>query len=85
VEPVSLDSGGVGNNGESGRVVFSETAKSPGAPWLRLIFDDIQLEGGSRLRLTSVFDGDVQYLDSASAGEWSGTSAFFNGDAAWWS
>ncbi|MHC4590723.1 MAG: hypothetical protein ACYTAQ_15720, partial [Planctomycetota bacterium] len=62
--------------------VFTETVTVEGAGWLRLYFGPpTTLEAGSFIRLTSVLDQEVQRLDSATLSEWSGTSAYFNGDA----
>ena len=68
-------------------VVYSTTVFVPRAPWLRLSFDAVTLAGrveegrGSFLRITSLLDGGVQYLNSVSAAQWANTSCYFNGDA----
>ena len=59
----------------------------PGADWVRLRFDRLQLAGdvwagtGSQLRLTSLQDGALQTLNSNTARQWHNTSAYFNGSA----
>jgi V8-like Glu-specific endopeptidase len=68
-------------------VVYATTVFVPQAPWLRLSFGASTLPGaveegrGSYLRLTSLHDGAVQYLNSESIAQWANTSAYFNGDA----
>ncbi|MBA2556470.1 MAG: hypothetical protein H0V12_03845 [Chloroflexi bacterium] len=59
------------------------------ASWLRLHFEVLEL-GGAPLdpergivRITSFVDGAEQHLDALSAGQWQGTSAYFNGDSVW--
>jgi V8-like Glu-specific endopeptidase len=58
----------------------------PGAAWIRLHFDDVQLAGEpgsgteSVLRLTSMLDGAVQELDALELMQWRNSSAYFNGD-----
>lgn len=52
-----------------------------GAPWLRLIFKQVHLAPGDRLRITSLQDGAVQHLDATSLTQWQSTSAYFNGPA----
>jgi V8-like Glu-specific endopeptidase len=50
------------------------------ASWVRLFFGrDTRLRPGSRIRLTSLFDGAVQHLDARALEEWNGSSAYFNG------
>ncbi len=68
-------------------VVFDETVAVPDAGWLRLYFSDWTLgestgrESDSYLRITSLDDGAVQYLDSKAMRQWRGSTAYFNGDA----
>lgn len=52
-----------------------------GAPWLRLIFQEVRLQPGVKLRLTSLKDGAQQHLDARSLKAWRNTSAYFNGSA----
>jgi streptogramin lyase len=83
--PWPLDSGPVQAQ-QAREVVYSTTVTVPNAPWLRLQFPRTELGGvieegsGAFLRITSRFDGAVQYLDAVSLEQWSGTSAYFNGD-----
>lgn len=52
-----------------------------GAPWVRLLFSQVQLAPGARLRITSLQDGAVQHLDANTIQQWQGSSAYFNGPA----
>jgi len=69
------------------QVVYQTVVFVPNAPWLRLTFGKVQLAGtieegsGSYLRITSLADGGVQYLNAVSAQQWGNTSAYLNGDA----
>lgn len=86
---VAVDSGlltadpALGND----QVVFVTMLHVADAPWLRLQFEDVVLGGdpandnASRLRITSLRDGAVQWLTSESVLQWKNTSAYFNGDA----
>jgi hypothetical protein len=73
-------------NAETGEVVYETTVFVPHASWLRLSFEAVELSGrveegnGAFLRITSLTDGAVQYLNAESARQWSNTSAYFNGD-----
>ena len=85
-----MDSGVVDARSSAGtpsgdlEVVYEETVRFDGAPWLRLFFSEAQLgsAGGSAaiIRLTSLEDGAMQTLDSAALAQWQNSSAFFNGD-----
>lgn len=52
-----------------------------GAPWVRLIFKDVKLQGNAKLRITSLQDGAQQHLDAGNLRHWRNTSAYFNGSA----
>ncbi|RIK65747.1 MAG: hypothetical protein DCC65_12130 [Planctomycetota bacterium] len=80
-EAYQHDSGLLANRAPLARSLQSHLVFRPGAAWLRLHFRDVQLEKGSRLRLTSRLDGESQILDAANMALWGGTSAYFNGDA----
>lgn len=56
-------------------------ALHPSTPWLRLVFSEAQLGAGSRLRITSLHDGDVQTLNAEHLRQWQNSSAYFNGYA----
>ena len=97
-EPITAPAGGTVidariNSGflrGSGRVaeeiVFQSHVHEPGAAWLRLTFEDVQLAGNpgtgtdSVLRLTSMLDGAVHELDAIGLIQWSNSSAYLNGD-----
>ena len=85
---VGLDSGAVAPGAAAGpQVLWSGTVSVPDARWLRLAFGDVVLPGDSGredstvIRLTSMEDGAVQVLTAEALSRWSGTSAYFNGDA----
>jgi plastocyanin len=67
--------------------VWEQVIEVADADWMRLRFSDVQLAKStenvreSYLRITSMHDGHEQYLDMKSLGEWSNTSAYFNGNA----
>ncbi len=85
--PLSVDSGPVANAGplEDESVIYATTVQLPGAEWLRLNLEGTSLAGdpaaeGARLRLTSLRDGAVQFLNGEHLQNWAHTSAYFNGD-----
>jgi hypothetical protein len=77
----SLDTG-VRSNASMTRssVVYADLVHTPGASWTRLYFSDVHLDRGSRLRVTSLFDGEVQELDAEVMAMWRNSTAYFNGD-----
>ena len=81
------DSGGQANNSGAAAVVISFQARVQGAPWMRLFFSRVELAGDPRvgnasiLRLTSLYDAQVQELDARSLRDWSNSSAYFNGES----
>ena len=85
--PVSVDSGWVSNSGDEAAVVFTTTLTADGAPWVRMVFDELTLSGDpvlgtdSHLLIISHQDGAIQILNSVSAAQWAKTSAYFNGDS----
>ncbi len=64
-----------------GGVIVSHVVESANADWLRLNFTDVQLQPGSRLRITSLIDGAQQHLNAETMQQWRNTSAYFNGPA----
>ncbi len=60
--------------------VYQTSLEVEGTTWLRIYFGDVELAEGSFLRLTSLFDGDMQELDADGLAMWQNTSAYFNGD-----
>jgi V8-like Glu-specific endopeptidase len=89
IVPYRLDSGSVAHSGRSSgpEVVYRAVVEVRDAPWLRLNFSDLRLSGhpatetATILRIRSLKDGHVQYLNAESAAQWSNTSAYFNGNA----
>ena len=83
---IDVNSGRVVNNTNQLAPVISEVVSVEDANWLRLRFDEVTLAGSdesgnaSYLRITSLEDGAVQFLDSESIEQWQHTSAYFNGD-----
>ncbi|MBL8896058.1 MAG: trypsin-like peptidase domain-containing protein [Planctomycetes bacterium] len=81
-EHPQLDSGPLDGPlvGADEAVVFTQLVASSHASWLRLVFaPETRLDGASRLRLTALRDGGIQFHRSASLEEWSRSSCFFNG------
>jgi len=82
-----IHSGIIRNEGTEPAVVFSTELGGTADDWIRLRFERVKLAGdirdgtGSYLRITSLEDGAVQYLDAVGLSNWSGTSAYFNGDS----
>lgn len=74
-----VDSGFLANRAAEAATVHSTVIATPDAAWTRLYFSEISLDHGSRIRLTSLLDGEVQELDAAGAAMWGNTSAYFNG------
>ena len=76
----AIDSGSLANASREEAVAFSEVVRIEGVDWIRLSFDDSTLlQGGSRLRVTSLLDGAIQHLDATNLERWGYTSAYFNG------
>src|ERR1043165_9446698 len=84
----NVDSGFVSApSGASPQAVYATTVAAPRAPWIRVSFDQVLLPGrveegrGAYLKITSLRDGAVQYLNSITLAQWANTTAYFNGDA----
>ena len=69
-----------GDPGAKGAAV-SEVIQIEDAAWVRLDFGDYHLGDKSTVTIRSLADEDAQTLDTRAMVWWSGTSAFFNGDA----
>jgi V8-like Glu-specific endopeptidase len=65
----------------NGGVIASHVVESADADWLRLNFTDVQLQPGSKIRITSMLDGAQQHLNAETIQQWRHTSAYFNGSA----
>jgi len=65
--------------------IWEEVVKVEGAAWLKLEFENpvlgIGRADGPFLKITSLEDNAIQYLDAISIQEWYLTSAYFNGDS----
>ncbi|MBL8863217.1 MAG: trypsin-like serine protease [Planctomycetes bacterium] len=81
------DTGWVTNPTATEAVTAWFVADVPAAPWVRLHFGQVELDGdplsgaATRLRLTSLLDLGVQLLDARTSAQWGHTSAYFNGGA----
>lgn len=51
------------------------------APWLRLYFSNVRLDGQSYLRMVSLLDGEVMTMRHEHLDQWEYSSAYFNGNA----
>ncbi|MCA9273690.1 MAG: hypothetical protein KDA31_11680 [Phycisphaerales bacterium] len=84
---VDINTGPVVNTGTELAPVISEIVTIQDADWLRMRFDEVSFAGSkelgneSFLRITSLEDGAVQYLDKVTIKQWQYTSAYFNGDS----
>ncbi len=78
-----VDSGLVGAPKQAAAVTIGFVVDVPGASWLRLQFSDVELAGGSSLRIVSLLDGALQTHTQQTAREWNNSSAYFNGDSVW--
>ena len=79
--PLSLVSGAHANPGSVEQLVWQHPVQIPGAAWLQLRFQAVNLPGASRLEIRSFQDQQVQRLDRRITKDWFPHSAFFNGDA----
>jgi len=82
---LALDTGDARPSFTAGTVIARLEVHVPNAAWLRLTFADVRLAGdaaadGTVIRLTSAADGAIQLLNAETLAQWSGTSAYFNGD-----
>ena len=79
--PFALDSGRQANSALAPEIAFADVVWIEEAAWIRLFFDQADLEGDSFVRVTSLYDGDVQELDASQMKMWSNSTAYFNGPA----
>lgn len=76
-----MDSGPIANAGPHTAVTYRRLVLQSDAHWMRLHFGtDIRVGPGSLLRVTSIFDGEVQELDASDLAMWSLSTAYFNGN-----
>lgn len=81
-EPTLLRSGLFDNPSPvEGTVWRSFVTARADAPWLRLHFSNVRLDGGSYLRMVSVKDGAVMTMHHEHLSQWENTSAYFNGNS----
>jgi len=80
MQPYLLDSGAQANDRNEPALAFEAAIALEGVTSIRLYFSEVQLEPGSFVRMTSMFDGEEQELDAAGLAMWGNTSAYFNGD-----
>jgi V8-like Glu-specific endopeptidase len=76
----TLDTGAIDNAADAEAVVFTHNVHQPEAAWMRVFFSEADLPAGSRVRMTSLLDGEVQDLNASDLSMWENASAFFNGD-----
>ena len=80
------DTGRASNPSDQRSVVHAFTVHRPGALWLRLYFDEVELAGdvfagtGATLRLTGWRDGAVMEMNAVHVAQWQSSSCYFNGD-----
>lgn len=79
VKPMALDTGLVANPSEGDSFAVDEVIGEPDAPWIQIRLSDWKLGENSRLIITSLEDGDVQYHSAATLQDWGGRSAIFRG------
>ncbi|MBP2833824.1 trypsin-like peptidase domain-containing protein [Aquimarina sp. U1-2] len=60
--------------------IITRTIIEPGATWLRLFFEDVDLGRYSTLTITSELDGASQTFTASTIKNWQNTSAYFNGE-----
>lgn len=75
------DSGAIANLDAARGLKHQHVVLVKNAAWLRLHFNNVQLEKGSYVRVTSLLDNETQILDAANMALWGNTSAYFNGDS----
>ncbi|UZO79464.1 trypsin-like peptidase domain-containing protein [Aquimarina sp. ERC-38] len=61
-------------------VVSEYIIEEKGAIWLRIFFDQVQLNGNSTITLTSLLDNASQTFNAHTISKWQNSSAYFNGD-----
>ena len=81
LRPFHVDSGPQANSGAIHATAFLEVITVPDTSWMRLYFGEVVLKAGSRIRVTSLLDGEVQELDARTLAMWGNSTAYFNGDA----
>ncbi|MCH2133386.1 MAG: S1 family peptidase [Phycisphaerales bacterium] len=80
VDTVHSDSGLLTHTGNRSKIVFTDVINQPEARWIRLYLEGTVLGEGSVLRITSLRDGETQYLDQQDLQQWRRSTAYFNGN-----
>ncbi|MHC5113290.1 MAG: trypsin-like serine peptidase, partial [Planctomycetota bacterium] len=84
---ISFDSGVVVNDSGKRATIYKTLVQANAVSWMRIVLDEATLgaapAGGAPtvLRVTSVFDGQVQHLDRLQLQRWGHKTAYFNGNA----
>lgn len=82
LEYVNHQSGQLANPLPIEAVVWQDFVTLPAnIPWLRLHYAKAHLDAGSYLRIVSLRDGEVMTQHQEHVGQWSFTSAYFNGNS----
>ena len=64
---------------EKAQLLYTTIIRAEETPWMRIHFGSYNLGENSYIKLTSLLDGDSQYLDANYMLIWSDTSGIFNG------
>ncbi len=75
-----FDTGELVNPTPKPEIVAAFPITMPGSSFMRLYFSQADLAEGTRVRVTSVLDGEVQELGVDGMLLWGNTTAYFNGD-----
>jgi len=82
---LNIDSGQFNHSGARPQVVWSEIIEVRQASWVRLYFEnadldpDFALAESSVIRIMSMQDGATQHLNAWTLSQWQGSTAYFNG------
>jgi len=80
--PYTLDTGWVkAEQGDQPQKVYETVIYYEGAYSMRLYFEEVHLSPGSWIEVRSLYDNEVQRLDSSQLALWRNRTAFFNGNA----
>ncbi|MCH7703147.1 MAG: hypothetical protein IID37_15825 [Planctomycetes bacterium] len=79
--PLNISTGQLDNPTDGELLVYDEVVEIADAFWMRLRFQQVSLEPGSYLLITSLQDGAAQTLDRVSIAQWHNRTAYFNGSA----
>jgi len=79
VHQIQIVSGPRSNTTGQEATVFTQVVDVAKAPWIRLVFNSVHLDGNSYLKIKSIKDGSTQIHTARSLAEWENTTAYFNG------